>query len=99
MKISSIYIINHRSFFISLKILSIIVWKVAGEFQRPKNMTVGSNNPRLVLKAAFHWSPSLIQTLLYPDLRSSLVKYRAPRSWSIRVISEGGDMHCEWFLH
>jgi hypothetical protein len=27
---------------------------VAGEFVRPKNMTVGSNNPSFVMKAAFH---------------------------------------------
>src|SRR5277367_2611000 len=89
MNMSTMYIINHLSFFISLKISSIIFWKVAGELQRPKNMTVGSNNPRLVLKAAFHWSPSLMRTLLYPDLRSSFVKYRAPWSWSIRVDIRG----------
>ncbi|KIJ10925.1 hypothetical protein PAXINDRAFT_36638, partial [Paxillus involutus ATCC 200175] len=51
----------------------IIVWNVAGELVRPKNITRGSNRPRLVRKAAFHSSPSLIRTLLYPQRTSSLV--------------------------
>lgn len=59
-------------------------WNVAGELQRPKNMTRGSNRPLEVLKAAFHSSPDLIRTLLYPDLRSSFVKNLAPLSLSIR---------------
>lgn len=37
-------------------------------------MTSGSNRPLGVMNAAFHLSPSLIHTLLYPDCRSSLVK-------------------------
>ena len=40
-------------------------WKVAGELHRPKNITVGLNSPLLVMKAAFHWSPSRMQMLLY----------------------------------
>ena len=56
----------------------IMVWKVAGLFVRPKNMTSGSNRLRFVRKAAFHSSPSLIRTLLKPHRTSSLVKYRAP---------------------
>ena len=48
---------------------------MAGELHKPKNITVGSNSPRLVLNAAFHWSPSLIRILLYPAQRSSFVKY------------------------
>jgi hypothetical protein len=34
------------------------------EFVRPKNITVGSKSPLLVLKVAFHLSPFLIQMLL-----------------------------------
>ena len=37
---------------------------VLGEFVSPKNMTVGSNRPRLVVNAAFHSSPVLIRMLL-----------------------------------
>ncbi|KIJ08059.1 hypothetical protein PAXINDRAFT_41482, partial [Paxillus involutus ATCC 200175] len=48
-------------------------WKVAGELVRPKNMTRGSNKPRFVRNAAFHSSPSLIRTLLYPQRTSNLV--------------------------
>ena len=36
-------------------------WKVAGEFESPKNITVGSNSPFGVMNAAFHSSPSLIR--------------------------------------
>jgi len=64
----------------SLNIESIIAWKVAGELHIPKNITVGSNSPRLVLNAAFHSSPFLIRMLLYPHQMSSLVKYLAPLS-------------------
>ena len=52
----------------------------------PKNMTVGLNNPRFVLNAAFHSSPSLIRILLYPHQTLSLVKDLAPLSLS--MISE-----------
>ena len=55
-----------------------MAWNVAGELHIPKNITVGSKSPQLVLNAAFHWSPSLILTLLYPHRTSSLVKYLAP---------------------
>src|SRR6266702_2528794 len=50
-----------------------MVWNVLGEFVSPKNMTQGSKSPKLVLKAPFSWSPSLIRTLLYPHRMSSLV--------------------------
>ena len=76
----------HPSMIISLKRLFIIAWKVAGELQSPKNITVDSKRPQLILKAAFHWSPSLTQTLLYPDLRSILVKIFAPRSLSVSSV-------------
>jgi len=48
-------------------------WKVAGELHKPKYMTRGSKSPRLVLNAAFHSSPSLILTLLYPHRRSRVL--------------------------
>ena len=48
----------------SLNELFINHWKVAGEFERPKNITVSSNNPFGVMNAAFHSSPSLIRMLL-----------------------------------
>jgi hypothetical protein len=41
-------------------IVFIIIWKVTGEFVRPKNITVGLNNPSGVRNTAFHSSPSLI---------------------------------------
>jgi len=50
----------------SQNIVFIMVWKVAGELVRPKNMTVGSYNPLLVMKAAFYRSFGLISTSLYP---------------------------------
>ncbi len=66
-------------------------WKVAGEFINLKNITVGSNNPSLVLKAAFHLLPSLMCTLLYPHLTSNLENNRFPaRSWINSVISGSG---------
>ena len=37
---------------------------VLGEFVRPKNMTVGSKSPQLVVNAAFHSSPVLMRMLL-----------------------------------
>jgi hypothetical protein len=63
-----------------------MLWNVAGELQRPKNMTVGSNNPLCVLNAAFHWSPSLIRILLYPHQTLALLKYFAP--FSLSIVSE-----------
>ena len=61
----------------------IIVWKVAGEFVSLKNMTVSLKSPSFVVKAAFHWSPSLICMLLYPHLMLNLVNRVHPLSWLI----------------
>jgi hypothetical protein len=61
----------------------IIVWKVAGELVRPKNMTVGSKSPLFVMKATFHLSSSLMRTSLYPYLTSIPVNRVHPLSWSI----------------
>ena len=43
----------------SLKMSFMSAENVLGEFASPKNMTFGSNSPRLVTKAAFHSSPAL----------------------------------------
>ena len=75
----------------SLKIVSIIDWKVLGELVSPKNMTVGSKSPLFVLKAAFHSSPSLIHMLLNPFLTSTFEKSRAfaTRSMSSDIRGSG----------
>ena len=65
-KILSMYMITMWSLIISPKMSSIIAWNVAGELHIPNNITVGSKSPLFILKATFHWSPSLILTLLYP---------------------------------
>src|SRR6266404_8423030 len=65
------------------KIVFIIIWKVAGEFVSPKNMTVGSNSPSGVRKAAFHSSPFLMRMLLYPHRTSTFVKRVHPRNLSM----------------
>jgi len=64
--------------------LFIILWKVAGALEKPKYMTVASKRPRLVINTVFHSSPSLMQTLLYPYLKSILVKIEALLSDSIK---------------
>jgi len=67
-------------------IVFIIIWNVVGELVRPKNMTVGSNNPSGVRNAAFHSSPGLIQILLYPHRTSNLVNRVHPAN---RSMTEG----------
>ena len=57
---------------------------MVGEFDNLKNMTIGSNNPLDVMKVAFHWSPSLILMLLYPDRISNFVKMVASLTMSMR---------------
>ena len=73
----------------SLNELFMNLWKVAGEFDNPKNMTVGSNNSLDVMKAALHWSPSLILMLLYPDQISNFVKMVASFTISMRSEMRG----------
>jgi hypothetical protein len=53
-KISSMYTTTTSSSMRPLNRWFIIDWNVAGELHNPKNMTVGSNSPLCVLKAAFH---------------------------------------------
>src|SRR5712671_3197198 len=85
---SSMYTVSQPSSISSLNIAFIMAWKVAGEFVRPKNMTIGSYSPSLVMKAAFHSSPALIRTLLYPQRTSNLVNSAFPLtrliSWGMR---------------
>src|SRR5258707_3576556 len=71
------------------RISFIIVWNVTGELHSLKNMTVGSNSPRLVWNAAFHSSPSLICTLLNPHRRSSTVKNLASQR-QVRTLETRG---------
>ena len=78
-----------HSSIMSEKMLSIIAWKVAGELHIPKNITVGSKSPRFILKAAFHWSPSRIRTLLYPQQTSNFVNHRAPFNLSSSSLIRG----------
>ena len=73
----------------SLKMSFMRAENVLGEFANPKNITFGSNSPRLVTKAAFHSSPVLIRTLLYPQRISSFVKYLAFLSRSISSDTNG----------
>ena len=63
-----------------------MVWNVEGELHKPKNMTLGSKSPLLVMNAAFHSSPFLIRTLLYPHRMSNFVNKVASR---VRLISSG----------
>ena len=55
---------SHPSAIMSLNESSMNRWKVAGELLRPKNITVGSNSPLWVIKAAFHWSPSQMRIVV-----------------------------------
>jgi len=64
MAMSSIYTVSHYSTISKANIVFIIVWNVAGELVRPKNITISSKSPLFIRKAAFHWSPSLIRMLL-----------------------------------
>jgi len=57
--------------------LFIMLWKVASTLEKPKYMIVASKRPYLVINAVFHLSPSLMRTLLYPHLKSILVKIKA----------------------
>jgi len=63
----------------------IMLWKVTGILEKPKYITVVSKKPYLVINAIFHLSSSLMQTLLYPYLKSILVKIEALLSNSIKL--------------
>ena len=73
---------NHPNITCRQNMVFIIIWKVAGKLVSPKNMTVGSNSPLGVRKAAFHSSPGLIWMFLYPHQMSNLVNKEHPASLS-----------------
>ena len=81
---SSKYTITNLIQIKSPSILFIILWNIAGALENPKYITVASKRPRLVINAVFHSSPSLMRTLLYPHLKSILVKIEALLSDSIK---------------
>ena len=62
----------------------IMLWKVTGILEKPNYITVASKRPCFVINTVFHSSFSLIQTLLYPHLKSILVKIEALLSDSIK---------------
>ena len=66
-----------------------MVWNVAEEFVRPKNMTLGSNRPWFVINTAFHSSPSLMRTLLYPQRISNLENSDAPWTHEMSSLMSG----------
>jgi len=72
-----------------LKILFIIVWKMARLLVIPKNITRSSNRLQLVWKIVFYLSLGLIYMLLKPQQMSSLVKYLA--LWSCNISLEMRD--------
>ena len=57
-----------------------MVWNVAGELVSPKNITVGSNGPLFVLKAAFHQSSSVTV---------DVIPSPTPGGTLVSVLSEG----------
>jgi hypothetical protein len=57
---SSMKIENHPSCTSCQKIVFIIIWKVASELVKLKNMTIGLKGPLGVRKAAFHLSLGFI---------------------------------------
>ena len=66
---------HYPSLMSSLKMSFIIVWKMVRLFVNPWNISRGSKRPWFIWKAAFHLSPFLIHTLLYPHQMSSFMKY------------------------
>src|SRR5260221_8178569 len=78
------------------KIIFIIIWKVAGELVSPKNITVGSKSPLGVRNAAFHSSPSLMRTLLYPQRMLNFVKRVHPARRSMVCGMSGDTLRFFW---
>ena len=70
---SSMKTATFPSLIISLRILFIIAWNIAGEFVIPKNITIGSKDPTCIVNTLFYSSPSFILTLLKPHHKSILV--------------------------
>ena len=88
MRMSLTYMIMHPVLRRESNSWSMIHWKVAGELQRPKNITRGMKYLKGVRKAAWCLSSGLILMLLNPHRISSLVKtiteVRLMMSWSIK---------------
>src|SRR6266567_3036050 len=88
MAMSSMYTDSHPFATSVWKMVFIIIWNVAGEFVRPKNITVGLNSPSGVRNTPFHSSPSLMRILLYPHHTSNFVNkvllLRRSIVWGIR---------------
>src|SRR5450756_2124697 len=95
---SSMYTDSHPCATSVRKIVFIIIWNVAGELVSPKNITVGSKSPSGVRNAAFHSSPSLMRTLLYPHRTSNLVNSVHPLRRSM-VCGISGDTFRFFFVH
>ena len=95
---SSMYTESHPCATYAWKMWFIIIWKVAGELVRLKNITSGSNSPSGVKKAAFHSSPSLIRMLLYSQRMLNFVNkvHPANRSTTCRI---NGDTFRFFFVH
>uniref|UniRef100_A0A0W0FZZ0 Uncharacterized protein n=1 Tax=Moniliophthora roreri TaxID=221103 RepID=A0A0W0FZZ0_MONRR len=72
-------------------IMFIMVWNVAGEFIRPKNMTKGLNIPQFIRNAAFHSSPSLIRMFLKPQQTSIFENHTASLSLSTSSCVNGKE--------
>ena len=67
----------------SQNILLIICSNISGKLHNLKYITFGSNSPLFIGNTVFHLLPSLIHTLLYFQIRSSLLKYFVFLSLSI----------------
>ena len=80
---------SHPSAIMSRKESFMNCWNIAGELVSPKHITVGSKRPLCVIKAAFHWWPSLMQMLLYPQQTSNLVNSLASLSMLMRSEMSG----------
>src|SRR6266576_6965520 len=98
MAMSSMYTDSHPFATSVWKMVFIIIWNVAEELVRPKNITIGSNSPSRVRNAPFHSSPSLMRTLLYPHRTSNLVKNEHPLNLSI-VCGMSGETFRFFFVH
>ena len=68
----------------SSSISFIILWKVAGALENSKYIIVVSKRPCFVINTVFYSSSSLMQILLYPHLKSILVKIETLLSDSIK---------------
>ena len=70
----------------SLNMLVIICQKVISELYSPKYITFGLNSPLFIKKAVFHLLHSFICILLYPQIKSNLLKYFASFNLSITLL-------------